>query len=109
MLGTYGHPVHTEGVDDDPHDGEEPEEHALGACGEGLAEGHAVRERADDDRDGKADESGAVCPHPDRPEQHQHGDQGERRDPSGQDERIGYEFELLDKHTGLPGFRDAES
>lgn len=75
VQGADGHPVHPEGVDHDPHDGEEPEEDALGSCGEGLPEGHAVREPADEHGDGEADESGPMGLHPDGAEQDQDRDQ----------------------------------
>lgn len=58
VPGADGHPVHPQGVDDDPQDGEEAEDGSLGGAGEGLAEGHAVCEPGDEHG---GEEAGQAC------------------------------------------------
>jgi hypothetical protein len=65
VPGADGHPVHPQGVDDDPQDGEEAEDGALCGAGERLAEGHAVREDGDQGRRREADQSGQMRLHAD--------------------------------------------
>ena len=103
MPGADGHPVHPKGVDDDPHDGEEPEQHALCGARHGLADRHPVGEAGDEGGHGEPDEAREMGLHADGAEQDEHGDQGQGRDECGQTERSGHRFKLLDEHGRLPG------
>lgn len=102
VPGADGHPVHPQGVDDDPQDGEEAENGALGGAGERLADRHAVREPGDQRGRQKADEPGPVRLHANAAEQGQHDDQGQDGDEGGQAERVGDGFQFLDVHGRLP-------
>ncbi len=95
VAGADRHPVHPQGVDDDPQDGEQAEERALRGGGQRLPGGHAVAEAGGGEGDGEADESGAVGAHPYGAEQDEDGDQRECGDERGQGERAGHGFQLL--------------
>jgi hypothetical protein len=68
VPGADGHPVHPQGVDDDPQDGEEAEDGALCAAGEGLAERHPVGEPGDEDGGEEAGRTRQVRLHADAAE-----------------------------------------
>ena len=109
VPGVDRHPVHPEGVDDDPHDREEAESGPLGGAGERLAERHAEGEPGDQNGRQKADQARQMGLQSHNTEQYQDGDERQGRDEGGQAERTGHGFQLLDVHGSLPGFRDAEA
>ncbi|GDY54186.1 hypothetical protein SVIO_048090 [Streptomyces violaceusniger] len=86
MVGADGHPVHPQGVDDDPQDGEEAEERPLGGAGDGLVDGHPVREPGDQCGDDEPYGARVVGAHPHPAEQDEDGDEGKGGDEGGQGE-----------------------
>jgi hypothetical protein len=79
VLGANGHPVHPQGVDDDPQDGEETEDGALGGAGERLPQRHAVGEPGDENGGEEAGQAGQVRLHADAAEQDQDEHEGQGR------------------------------
>jgi hypothetical protein len=84
VLGADRHPVHPQGVDDDPQDREEAEHGSLGGAGERLVQRHAVREAGDQSGRQQAGEGCHVRFDADAAEQDEDDHQREGRDQGGQ-------------------------
>jgi hypothetical protein len=80
VPGADGHPVHPQGVDDDPQDGEEAENGPVGGAGECLADRHVVGEPGDQRGGQEADEPGPVRLRADAAEQDEDDHEGQGLD-----------------------------
>ncbi|GAA1153901.1 hypothetical protein GCM10009579_88490 [Streptomyces javensis] len=76
----------------------------MGGAGDGLADGHPVREAGDEGGDDEPYGARVVGAHPHPAEQDEDGDEGKGGDKGGQGERIGDGVQLLHEHTGLPAW-----
>jgi hypothetical protein len=86
VPGADRHPVHPQGVDDDPQDREEAEHGSLGGAGERLVQRHAVREAGDRSGRQQAGEARQVRFDADAAEQDEDDHQREGSDQGGQAE-----------------------
>jgi hypothetical protein len=94
-----GHVVDPDRVDDDPHDREQAERRSLDARVERLAYRHRVDDDRNQDRDRQRAQRGDVRLQPQATEQHEQGDQRQRREEGRPTERVADRIEHLLVHA----------
>ena len=88
MAGLHRQVVDPDGIDDDPHDREEPEGGTEQPAVHGVADRHGIRGHRHYQGDGEPDDRRKPCTHAHDTEQHEQRDQGQGCHDRGQSERI---------------------
>ena len=98
VPGLDGHVVDPDRHDHDPHDREEAEHGALARGQRGLADRHAVDDQRDEHRHSERDQRRPLRLHLQAAEQHEQGQDRQRREDRGQAERVRDRVEVLRVH-----------